>query len=106
MESENNLQELQMTEQGLQGIIYQKQAFQMEISETQAALKEIEKSGDEVFKIVGQLMIKTDKKILKEDLEKKQKLLNLRIDSLEKQEKELSEKLEKLQKELMKNVKK
>ena len=106
MTKENNLQELQIIEQGLQGILYQKQAFQMEISETQTALKEIEKSGEEVFKIVGQLMIKTDKKILKQELEKKQKLLGLRIESLEKQENELSGKAEKLQKELVKNIKK
>ena len=68
MDSNNNtFQEMQMVEQSLQNILYQKQAFQMELSETESALTEIEKSGDEVFKIVGQLMIKSDKiKIKKE----------------------------------------
>ena len=71
MDSNNNtFQEMQMVEQSLQNILYQKQAFQMELSETESALTEIEKSGDEVFKIVGQLMIKSDKiKIKKENLE-------------------------------------
>ena len=33
----------------------------MELSETKSAKKEIENAGDDVFKIIGQLMIKSDK---------------------------------------------
>ena len=64
---ENKLQEMQILEQSLQNLLMQKQAFQMELAETQSALKEIEKSGDEVFKVIGQLMIKTEKAIIKEN---------------------------------------
>jgi len=100
------IQELQFLEQNLQNLLLQKQAFQMELSETQAASKEIEKAGDEVFKIIGQLMIKTDKKRLKDELENKDKILNLRINTLDKQENSLTEKLEKLRDEVMKGLKK
>jgi len=93
------MQEIQMLEQSLQNLILQHQMFQMELSETQAAEKEIQGSN-EIFKIVGQLMIKTDKEKTKEDLAKKKKLLNLRIKSLGEQEKSLSEKLESLKKEI------
>ncbi len=99
---EKRIQELQILEQNLQNILLQKQAFQMELRETQAALKELEKSGDEVFKIIGQLMIKTDKKSMKEELINKEKIIDLRIKSFEKQEHALSGKLEELQREVLK----
>ena len=101
-EKEQRIQEMQMIEQNLQNILMQKQAFQMELRETQAALKQLDKSGDEVFKIIGQLMIKTDKKSMKDELQNKEKLMDLRISSFEKQEKIFSEKLESLQREIMK----
>ena len=37
----------------------------MELSETRSALNEIENAGDEVFKIIGQLMLKTEKSKIK-----------------------------------------
>jgi prefoldin beta subunit len=70
----------------------QKQAFQMELTETTAALKEINSSSDEVFKIVGQLMIKTDKKKMIDELTSKEKILDMRMKSLEKQEETLTKK--------------
>ncbi|MEK6847692.1 MAG: prefoldin subunit [Nanoarchaeota archaeon] len=99
---EKKIQELQILEQNLQNMLLQKQAFQIELRETQAALKELEKSGEEVFKIIGQLMIKTDKKEMKEELFNKEKIIGLRIKSFEKQENTLSEKLDRLQKEVLK----
>ena len=99
---EKNIQELQMLEQNLQNILLQKQAFQIELRETRAALKELEKSGEEVFKIIGQLMIKTDKKDVKEELISKEKMIDLRIRSFEKQEQAFSGKLEELQREFLK----
>jgi prefoldin beta subunit len=90
-----------MLEQNLQNLLLQKQAFQMELSETKSALKEIGNSGDEVFKIIGQLMIKTNKAKLKEELSNKEKIITLRIKSIEKQETPLAKKLEDLQKEII-----
>ena len=78
MVSQEKLQEMQFLEQNLQSLMMQKQAFQMELSETKAALKELDNSGDDVFKLVGQLMLKTDKKKMKEELITKEKLLEKR----------------------------
>jgi len=97
---DKKIQEMQMLEQNLQNLLFQKQAFQMELSETKSALKEIGKAGDEVFKIIGQLMIKTDKAKTKEELSNKEKIISLRINSIEKQETSLAKKLEDLQKEI------
>lgn len=100
------IQEMQLLEQSLQNLLLQKQAFQMELTETQSALKEIESADDEVFKIIGQLMIKTDKPKLKDELTNKDKLLNLRLKSIEKQEFSLTEQLDKFREEIMKDRKK
>lgn len=105
MENINNkIQELQMLEQNIQNLILQKQAFQMESSETASALSELKDSGDEVFKIIGQLMIKTNKLKIKEELSNKEKILNLRIKSLEKQESIITEQLNKIRGEVMKET--
>ncbi len=97
------IQEMQLIEQSLQNLLLQKQAFQMELSETKSAIKELDRSGDEVFKIVGQLMIKTEKSKLKEELTNKEKLLDLRLRSFEKQESSLENQLEKIRDEVLKS---
>ena len=92
---------MQILEQNLQNLMFQKQAFQMELSETQAALREIENSGDEVYKIIGQLMIKSEKNKVKDELLNKEKIIELRIKSIEKQEDSFAEKLEELREEFL-----
>ena len=104
-ETQEKIQELQSLEQTLQSLIMQKQAFQFELNETDNALSEIEKSKDDVFKIIGQIMIKSSRDQIIEDLKNKQKLLKLRLDSIEKQEKTLSEQSEKIREEVMKKLK-
>ncbi len=98
-DKEEKIQEFHILEQNLQNLLLQKQAFQMELSETVTAKKEIEKS-EEVFKIVGQLMIKTNQNEMREELSNREKLLELRIKSIEKQETYLTEKLVALRKEI------
>jgi prefoldin beta subunit len=106
MVSQEKIQELQFIEQTLNNLIMQKNVFQMELSETESALNEIEKSGDEVFKVIGQLMIKTEKGKIKEDLANKRKLIELRLKNLEKQESSLSNKLEELRNQIMSEMNK
>jgi prefoldin beta subunit len=98
---DKKIQEMQILEQSLQQILMQKQAFQMELAETEAALKELDNSGDEAYKVIGQLMLKSDKKEIKKELDNKHKLLKTRADSLDKQEEEFSKKLEKIRDEVI-----
>ncbi|MCK9596872.1 prefoldin subunit beta [Candidatus Pacearchaeota archaeon] len=102
---DNKIQEMQILEQKLQNLILQKQAFQMELAETDSALEELEKAGDEVFKIIGQLMIKSEKSKIKEELLNKNKILELRIKSFEKQEEVITKQLEKFHEEVAKSMK-
>ncbi len=104
-EKENHVEEMQILEQRLNNILLQKHSFQMEFSETQSALREIENSGDDVFKIVGQLMIKSDKTRIKEELSNKEKITDMRIKSLERQEESMMKELEGLREKVLKSMK-
>ncbi len=101
MEDNSKIQQMQFIEQNLQAILMQKQAFQMEFNENVVALKEVEKSGEEVYKIVGQLMIKSDKTKVLEDLKNKEKLIDTRIKSLETQEESLQKQSRTLREEIL-----
>jgi len=101
--NENKIQEMQILEQRLQNSLLQKQAFQMELAETNSAMSELEKSGDDVFKIIGQLMIKSEKSKIKEELENKQKILEMRIKSFDKQEEIIANQLDKMREEITQN---
>ncbi len=106
MAEAKKLEEMQILEQNLQSLLFQKQAFQMELSETQASIREVGESKDDVFKITGQLMIKTDRKKVLDELSNKEKLLNLRISAIEKQENSFSERIDSLREEVLEGNKK
>lgn len=103
-ETQEKIQELQMLEQNFQGLLMQKQAFQMEINEIENALSEVSKSKSDVFKVVGQIMVKTEKEKVEKDLNQKKDLLSLRLNSIDKQESQLSKNLEELKEEVMKKL--
>lgn len=104
-ETQEKIQELQGMEQGFQSMLMQKQAFQMELTETENAIKEITNSNEDVFKLVGNIMIKSKKEDIEEELKKKQELLTLRLKSIETQETEFTKKSEELREEVMKKIK-
>lgn len=104
-ETQEKIQELQSFEQNLHALLMQKQAFQMELNETENAMFEVKKSKDDVFKIVGNIMVKSNKEKIEQDLKKKQELLSLRLKSIESQEKDFSKRAEELKKEVLKKIK-
>lgn len=104
-EAQEKIAELQLLEQSMQSFLIQRQNFQAHLAEIESALKEIEKSKD-AYKIIGNTMIKAEKKDLKKDLTQKKEMFDLRIKSIEKQEEKLKEKASKLQEEVMKQMSK
>lgn len=104
-ETESQIKELQLLEQNLQSIIMQKQAFQMELSEVENALEELAKSSGEAYKIVGNIMIKSTKDDLLKDLKQKKDLIELRLKSINSQEKSLEEDSENLRKTVLSKIK-
>ena len=79
---------LQQSQQNLQSIMTQRQHLEMEKAETEKALEELKKIADDdsVFKQAGTVLIKTNKKILVDELEEKIELAKTRSTVLEKQE--------------------
>ena len=103
-ETAKKIQELQLIEQNFQNFLLQKQAFQLELNETALALEELKSSDKDVYKIIGQVMMKTTKEDLEKDLKGKKEILELRFKNLEKQEGVLKERLEKLRAEIMREI--
>jgi prefoldin beta subunit len=97
---QDKIQELQLAEQNLQNFLLQKQTFQLELNETNSAIEEAKKSKGEIYKIVGQIMIKTSEEEVTKESQEKKSILDLRLKSIEKQENILKEKMEKLRKEI------
>lgn len=102
---EEKISQLQMIEQNMQAILAQKQQFQAQLAEIDSALEEIKKS-EEAYKIVGNLMIKSDRKTLEDDLKKKKEIVELRLKTMERQENMLKEKAQKTQADVLGEMKK
>lgn len=90
------IQELQILERNLQSFSMEKQTLQVELNEIDNALSELGRSGDEVYRIINALMIKSDKNSLSKDLNERKKVLDLRIAAIEKQEKSTEQKTDTL----------
>jgi len=102
MVSEKNkeIEELQILEQHLQNLAAQKQNAQVELNEIENAMSELENSSDEVYKILSGVMIKSDKKKLNEELSERKRIAEMKIESVEKQEKLIEGKRLELRKEI------
>ncbi len=103
--TQRQIQELQSYEQIFQNLMMQKQAFQIELNETELAISELAKTNEDVYKLIGSIMIKASKKETEAELKKKKELIDLRLKTIEKQEEELGSETEKLRKEIMEELK-
>jgi len=103
---QEEIMQLQILEQNMQNILLQKQQFQIQLNETENATKELEKTKDNVYKIIGTVMLSTTKPSLKKELKEKQETLNLRIKNIEKQEGLIKTKSSEIQEKVMKSMKK
>ncbi len=105
-ETEQKIGQLQLMEQNLQNFLMQKQTFQTQLFEIDNALQELEKTNDKAYKIVGTVMIASKKEDLVKELNEKKSVVELRIKSLEKQEKAIKEKAGQMQNDIMSHLKK
>ena len=88
---QEQLAKFQQTQQNFQSILMQKQQLESQKLETEKALEELKKAGDEdaVFKHDGTIMIKSNKKDLLEELEEQMELAKTKASLLAKQEERL-----------------
>ena len=92
---QEQLAKMQQSQQNLQSIMAQKQQLEIENLETEKALEEIKKAGenDDVYKHAGSILIKSNKNDLIADLEERKELAKTRSTVLSKQEEQVKQSL-------------
>jgi len=103
-DTEQKVARLQLIEQNMQNFAMQKQQFQAQIFDIDAAMEEL-KDSEESYKIIGNIMVKANKEKLEKELKEKKEMFELRIKAIEKQENQLKDKSKELQKEVLDNIK-
>ena len=96
---QNQISMLQQLQQQLQTILQQKAQYELAVREAKRAQEEIKDSADDavMYMSVGTVMMQKKKEVIDAKLTEKVETLELRIKSLEKQEKMLQGKFEQLQ---------
>ena len=99
-------QQIMEFEQGrvqLANISAQKQQLKIQVATLKQTLEELGKTKEKsVFRAVGNILINTDVKEAKKEVEEKHESFELRLKSVEKQEESLTNKLNKIKAELEK----
>ena len=99
---QNQLAQLQQLQQQAQAVMTQKAQIEGLIRETEAALKELEKSPDDaiVYKSVGELLFKSEKPKLLEELKERKDMMDIRLKTMAKQEERIQGRFNQLQEQL------
>jgi len=103
---QEQLARLQQLQQTLQAVMSQKQQLEIEVSETDKAVSELDKVTDQtpVYKSVGSLLVKADRQTLLTELKERKELLGTRITVLGRQEERTKERLKELQDKLQEKL--
>jgi len=103
---QERLLRLQQLQQTLQTILAQKQQVELELTEIEQALSELQKIADDatIYKAIGSLLVKAEKPKVTADLDERKELLNVRVQVLGKQEERLRGQLKDLQTKLQKEL--
>jgi prefoldin beta subunit len=103
---QEQLARLQQLQQTLQAVSTQKQQLEIESSETDRAMAELEKLGDQsvVYKSVGSLLLRSEKQTLTAELKERKELLGTRITVLGRQEERTKERMKELQEKLQEKL--
>jgi prefoldin beta subunit len=99
---QNQLNMLQQLQQQLQNILQQKAQYELAVREAKRAQEEITDSADDavMYMSVGTVMMQKKKEVVNAKLTEKVETLELRIKSLDKQEKMMQSKFEQLQNQI------
>ncbi|MFH1456243.1 MAG: prefoldin subunit [archaeon] len=103
---EEQIAQLQVIEQNLTNSMMQRQTFQNQILEIKNALKELENAKGKNYKILGGIMIESNKNDLIKELNENKDVLDLRLKTIKKQEDSLKDKAQAIQKEVMDQLQK
>jgi prefoldin beta subunit len=103
---QQRLLRLQQLQQTLQAVLMQKQQLELELTEVEQALSELEKLTDSatIYKSIGSLLVKAEKRKVITELNERKGLLNMRINVLGKQEERLRTQVKDLQTKLQRDL--
>ena len=103
---QERLIKLQRLQQTTQSILAQKQQVDLESSETEQALAELQKMTDEaiIYKAMGTILVKTERTKMITELTERKDLLNTRTTVLAKQEERLRSQMKDLQTQLQQDL--
>ena len=98
---------LQQLQQTLQSVLAQKQQVDMEKTEVEQTIAELQKTADDavVYKAAGSLLIKAEKPKITEELIEKKELLDTRSTVLARQEERLRSQVKESQTKLQEDLK-
>ena len=98
----NQLAQLQQIQQQAQAIAVQKNQVEITLKETELALEELEKLEADavVYRAIGDLLIKTERDKTKDFLKEKKDTLDLRMQTLARQEERAQKRFQQLQEQL------
>lgn len=103
---QERLLRLQQLQQTLQSVLAQKQQVELELTEIEQALNELQKTADDavIYRAIGTLLVKAEKAKVVADLNERKELLNTRATVLGKQEERLRTQLKDLQAKLQQDL--
>ena len=103
---QQRLLRLQQLQQTLQAVLTQKQQLELESTEVEQALSELEKLTDSaiIYKSIGSLFVKSERLKVTSELNERKELLNMRISVLGKQEERLRSQIKDLQTKLQSDL--
>ena len=101
-EAQEKLEELQDLQEKAQQVAAQKQQAETQLQEAETALEELDNIDEDasMYRRVGELLVQTEYGEAEEDLEEKANSLEVRVETLDKQEGRVQEQFEELQTEL------
>ena len=103
---QERLLRLQQLQQTLQSILAQKQQVDMEKSEVEQTIAELQKTGDNavIYKAAGSLLVKAEKPKVTEELVERKELLETRSTVLNRQEERMRSQIKESQTKLQEDL--
>ncbi|MCW3996846.1 MAG: prefoldin subunit beta [Candidatus Bathyarchaeota archaeon] len=103
---QERLLRLQQLQQTLQTILAQKQQVEMEKTEVEQTLSELQKTADDavIYKAVGSLLVRADKAKVAEELTERKELLNTRSTVIARQEERIRSQVKEAQTKLQEDL--
>jgi prefoldin beta subunit len=101
-EARELLLQMQQDQNFLQNLLIQKETITLQNREVSSAISSLGEAKSDVFKVIGPVMIKTDKDSLRKELEELKEQGEVQIKNLAKHEDKLKEKIKNAQGKLQK----